>query len=631
MVLQTLRKGASGYIAKAFLFLLTMSFVIWGIADVFRGFGANTVASVGSTEISANDFRTRYLDQLRQIGQRTGRGLTSEQARMMGLDRQILAQMIAESALDEQAKRQGLAMSDGQIVQMLHDNPAFRPPGAQAFDPTYFLDLLRANGLTEQRFLAAERQRLLREQVVQPLAQGITTPTILRTAIHRYETETRTASFIVITPAVAGAVPAPTDEQLKAFYDAHKITFRAPEFRKVSVLALTPDALAAQVNVTPEEVKAAYERERSKFGTPERRAVQQIVFPSQAEAAAALEKIKAGTAFSAIAKERGLDQKDVNLGLVTKAAILDPKVADAAFALPVDGTSAPLDGRFGAVLVHVSAIEPENIKPLSDVEPQLRHELAVDKARRLLLDKHDAVEDERASGSTLAEVAKKLGFPLTTLAAVDRSGRDPDGKEVDIPGRADVVAGAFASAPGVETDTIQLPQSGGFVWYETDSVTPSRERTFDEVKSLVTSRWTEEEAAKLVDQKAKDLLAQAQGGAQLSALAEALGIQVLTAPDLRRGIASASLPGPTVAKVFDVEPGGYGLGAGATPPAQVLFRVDSATVPPETTADARMDAQIAQQLENDLLMQYLGQLQKTVGVTINERALQQSIGGGAVN
>ena len=90
MVLQTLRKGASGWIAKIFLVILSLSFLVWGIADVFRGMGATSVASVGSTEISADAFRRQYLDQLQNISRRAGRPITPEQARAFGLDRQIL-------------------------------------------------------------------------------------------------------------------------------------------------------------------------------------------------------------------------------------------------------------------------------------------------------------------------------------------------------------------------------------------------------------------------------------------------------------------------------------------------------------------------------------------------------------
>lgn len=628
MVLQTLRKGASGFIAKVFLAILTLSFVVWGVADVFRTYGANAVAKVGDTEISMDAFRQQYLNQLQRISRQAGRVITPEQARAFGLDRQILDQMIAETALDDQAKRLGLALSDDEIAREIRDNPAFRPQGASAFDPAYFGQLLRANGLTEERFIGMERQRKLREQLVESFGGNVSAPTVLRDLIHRYETQQRDVSYVAVGPGAAGPLPEPTEEQLKAFYDAHKITFRAPEYRTVAYLALTPATLAPWIQVSDADVKAAYDANPGRFGTPEKRTLQQIVFPSAQDAAAAAEKIKGGASFEDIAQERKLSDKDISLGTVAKADLIDPKVAEAAFALPEGGTSAPVEGAFGTALVHVVKVEPGAQQPLEQVEPQLQRELALERARRELLDKHDAIEDERASGSTLAEVAQKVGLPLETVDAVDRSGRDPAGAEItDIPGRADVVSGAFSAQPGVETDPVQLPQNGGYVWYEVKQITPARERPFDEVKDLVKSRWTEDETVKAVNAKAEALLAEVKGGKSLADVAAGAGLEVKTQAGLQRGRTTSDFPAAAVQAMFDAKLNEAGVTSGTVPAERILFQVTNETVPADTALDARLEAQLGQQLEGDVLNQYVAQLRKEVGVSINERSYLLAIGG----
>ncbi|MFG1402208.1 peptidylprolyl isomerase [Xanthobacter sediminis] len=629
MVLQTLRKGASGWIAKIFLLLLTLSFVVWGIADVFRGFGASTVATVGGTDIPAADYRNAFMEQVQRIGRSTGKGLTTEQARAFGLDRQVLNQMIADATLDEEARRLGLAVGDAQIAKAIQDNPNYRRPGADSFEPAYFDQLLRANGLTEQRFVASEKKRALREQVIDGLGDGITAPKVLLDALHRYEGELRNVSYILVTAAAAGDLPAPTDAALQAFFDAHKVAFRAPEYRKVSVLALTPQALAAAITITDAEARAAYDRDISRFGTPERREVQQIVFTKPDDATAAAAKIKAGASFAEIATAEGLTAKDTDLGLVTKPGIIDPKIAEAAFSLADGATSAPVAGRFGAALVHVARIEPGTTRPFDEVKGELMQELALAKARRELLDKHDAVEDERASGATLAETAQKLGLKLQVLDAVDRSGRDPQGNPVDVPGGQELVAGAFASAPGVETDTVQLPQNGGFIWYETNAITPSRDRTFEEAKAAVTARWTEEETAKAVAAKAKALLAKAEAGTPLAQVAGEADLPIQMADGLRRGRADGSFSPESLETVFDAKEGGFGEAAASKAPERIVFQVTKVIVPPPTEVDARMAQDLTRQIQNDVLMQYLGGLQKQIGVQINQRAYAQSIGAQA--
>lgn len=628
MVLQTLRKGASGFIAKVFLAILTLSFVLWGVADVFRTYGANAVAKVGDTEISTDAFRQQYLNQLQRISRQAGRPITPEQARAFGLDRQILDQMIAETALDDQAKRLGLALSDDEIAREIRDNPAFRPQGATAFDPAYFGQLLRANGLTEERFIGLERQRKLREQLVESFGGNIAAPIVLRDLIHRYETQQRDVSYVAVGPGAAGPLPEPTEEQLKAFYDAHKITFRAPEYRTVAYLALTPATLAPWIQVSDADVKAAYDANPGRFGTPEKRTLQQIVFPSAQDAQTAAEKVKAGATFQEIAEGRKLSDQDISLGTVAKADLIDPKVAEAAFALPEGGTSAPVEGAFGTALVHVVKVVPSAQQPLEQVAPQLHQEIALDRARKELLDKHDAIEDERASGSTLAEVAQKVGLPLETVEGVDRSGRDPSGAEVTgIPARADVVSGAFSAQPGVETDPVQLPQNGGYVWYEVKEITPARERPFDEVKDLVKARWTEDETAKAVNAKADALLAEVKGGKSLADVAAAAGLEVKTQAGLQRGRTTGDFPAAAVQAMFDAKLNVAGVTSGAVPAERILFQVTNETVPADTALDARLEAQLGQQLEGDVLNQYVAQLRKEVGVSINERSFLLAVGG----
>lgn len=631
MVLQTLRKGASGWVAKIFLVVLTLSFVVWGIADVFRGMGASSVASVGGTEISAQVFRQEYLDQLQRISRQAGRAITPEQARAFGLDRQVLNQMIADATLDAEAARLSLAVSDAQIAREIAENPNFRAPGAKAFDPAYFQQLLRSNGLTEQRYVASEKQRQVRDQLLQSLGAGVSVPQVLLEAVNRFEGETRTASYIRVTPAAAGTLPAPTEEALRTYFDAHKLTFRAPEYRKISVLALTPATLSAGITVTDEEAKAEYDRTIARFGKPEMREVQQIVFTNAADATAAEEKIKGGATFADIAAARGLTPKDTDLGLVAKSAILDPKIADAAFSLADGAVSAPVEGRFGTALVHVTKIVPGAFQPFELVKPQVVAELQLDRAKRIILDMHDKVEDERASGATLAETAQKLGLKLASYD-VDRSGRDPAGAALDVPGGADVISGAFAAQPGVETDTVQLPQGGGFVWYETAAITPARDRTFEEAKEAVTARYTEAETEKAVEAKAKELLDRAKAGTPLAQVSAEADIPLQIAEGLRRGRAEGPFSAESVTSVFDVKDGGFGIALGAPEPDRIVFQVTKVEIPQQMPPDtSRVTQELSRQLENDVLVQYLGAIQKELGVKINERLFAQAVGGSPAN
>ena len=99
--------------------VLILRFAVWGIADIFKGFGQSTLAKIGRTEISTEQFRQLYTEKLQQLGRQFGRPLTMDQARAFGLDRQVLQQTIAEAARDGEAGRVGLGQHDGDMLRRI--------------------------------------------------------------------------------------------------------------------------------------------------------------------------------------------------------------------------------------------------------------------------------------------------------------------------------------------------------------------------------------------------------------------------------------------------------------------------------------------------------------------------------
>jgi peptidyl-prolyl cis-trans isomerase D len=131
-----------------------------------------------------------------------------------------------------------------------------------------------------------------------------------------------------------------------------------------------------------------------------------------------------------------------------------------------------------------------------------------------------------------------------------------------------------------------------------------------------------------VDAKAKQLLAELQAGQPLVQVATSAGLEVKTAQNLQRGRAASDFSADAVAKIFDVPLNGFGLASGTVPAERIVFQVTGITVPQVTPAEQQAAARIGQQIETDLLLQYLAQLRSQIGVSVNERLLQQAIGAG---
>src|SRR5260221_1082846 len=117
-MLRGMRKASSNWLGKIVMAVvmgvLIVSFGVRGIADIFKGFGQSSLAKVGGIEISVDQFRQIYTERLQQIGRQFGRPLTIEQARTLGLDRQVVQQTTSDAALDQEAKRMGLGESEAE-------------------------------------------------------------------------------------------------------------------------------------------------------------------------------------------------------------------------------------------------------------------------------------------------------------------------------------------------------------------------------------------------------------------------------------------------------------------------------------------------------------------------------------
>ena len=632
-MLDQLRAAQSTWVGKAVLGIIFMLIIVglsfFGIADLFRSVTGTWVANVGGSEVSAESFRQAYSTELQQLQQRLRRPVTNAQAHEMGVEQQVLSRLVTDALLDRQAKALGLAISDPQIARAITDDPTFA--GADGhFDHAKFTQLLRDNGMNEPMFVRDQRSAYLRQEVVDSVAGAMTAPTAGVDALHSLATETRSIDMVTLPPSLVGDIPSPDEATLQKFFDDRKAQFAAPEYRKLILLAVTPSVVAKPDSVTDAEIEKAYETApESRFGAPERRTVQQILFPTQGEAEAAALRIAAGTSFGAVAAERNVTGKDLDLGTVTKGQIFDGPVADAAFSLPADGTSGPVRGTFGNVLVHVAGITPGDRKPLAEVAPILRKEISEEPARTrdALRDIRDKIEDKRSSGKTLAEAAKAVGLEVRTIDAIDKTGHDPSGALVDMPDRDQVLRAAFASDIGVDNDIIQT-RNGDQIWFEIASIDSAHQRDFTAVRSEVETAWRRDEAAKRLAAKADDLVKQVQSGSTMKQIATSAGnAELKHVGDVRRS-GGRSVPLGVVTQAFGMAVGAAGSAEGENG-TRVVFKVLDSVVPPLDLQEAQakqIEQQYRTMLADDVLTAYLTRLQDSVSVKINPEALRTATG-----
>ncbi len=635
-MLDALRASSQTWIGRTIMAIvmgfLIIAFGFWGIADIFRGFGADKLARVGSVEITTEAYRNAYQTQLMRLQERERRGITADEAREMGLDRQVLARLISDAVLDQEAHRLGLAMSDQELAKRVLEDDSFKGPGGQ-FNRQTFEERLRDAGLTERQFVAEQRGIYLRQEMIGVLDNGLTAPKAMLEPINRYYNEKRSVNYIILPKSAAGDIPKPSDADLKAYYDAHHDTYRTPEYRKIVALVVTPKTLAESLDktdpITDADVLKSYDELKAKrYTEPEHRHIEQIVFSDKAAADEASAKIASGETFDALVAERKLTPKDIDLGTVTKTDLVDKAIAEAAFALPAGGVSKPVKTQFGWAILRIEKVIPQIVVPLVAVKGSIAEELALARARKEIGKIHDQIEDQRASGKSVAEAAKSVGLEARTIDTIDARGLDKSGKEVaDLADPDALVKAVFASDVGVDNEPVTT-RDGGATWFDILSIDPARGQTFDEVKPAVTQAWIDDETSKRLTARAVDLIKKLDGGESLDTIAASEGNLAVVHIDGVKRSESQGLSSTLLTEVFNRSVGAAGSAA-AKDGGRVLFKVIDAKVPPLDVTTPNFHNIISQMktaLDDDVVSQYVAELEGDIGVRVNQQALQTVLG-----
>lgn len=626
-MLDALRDKTGSWVVKIFIGVLAASFAVWGIADVFTTRPTDTLAEVGSRQISVQEYSNRFQRELRLLSQQLGQPLTAAQGRQFGLDRNVLGALLRDAALEAQADELNLTVSDTSVAQRIADNPQFQNSQG-TFNKDQFLALLRSNGLSEQMFVVAEKQGLIRGAIATTIERGAAAPQKLVEFAHKFNNEQRDATYFTVTVPET-TIAEPSDSDLKTFYDANPQLFRVPERRTIAAIQVTADSLTDRIQISDEDVAKLYEDRKADYGTLEKRTIQQIAFASVEEAAAAKAKIDGGASFLDIAKEKQLSDTDLNLGTFTQTALPDPKVAEAAFSLAKDAVSAPVEGKLATVLLRVTNIEPGSQRPLSEVAGEIKKALQLDGARDEILAIYDKVEELRASGQSFDDIAKELSLTLLETAPVDRSGHTESGALVEnLVDTSGIVRAAFESDVGVDNDPVATPDDG-YVWFEVRDIIATSTKLLADARDDAVKGWKAEALRKAVVEKAEDLKKRAEAGETLAKLASEVGAEIKTQQGIKRNEASESFETAAVQALFAVREDGIAVAVdGDGKGAKLMKSTPVLAVPYDSqSAEAKsLATQLSTSFANDLYAQYLADLQRRLGVDIDEKVLANAGG-----
>jgi peptidyl-prolyl cis-trans isomerase D len=626
-MLQQMRQYTKTWFSWIFVVPLVISFAAWGINDVFRTSVPDTVAKVGDSTLSKEDFDRQYRLELRRLSIELRQPVTPEMARSMNVGNELLDSLVNQMALANVARNLGLAVSDAEISQQIRSDRDFAGP-LGTFDHDKFERDIQALGMNEQMFLDQARRLLAIQQLTAPMQAAFDVPGGYARALYASNREERAVDYVLVPAASLAPISPPSDAVLSAYVKARAAQFSTPEYRDVSIAFIRPDDVANQVSVTPDQIKQQYDANASTYVIPEKRNLEQLIFNSQADAQAAKEKIAGGKGFEEVAASLGKKPADISLGEVTQQDLPDAR-GPAAFALPANGVSDPVKGQFGWVLLHVTTITAGKTTTLEQATPEIRRSLLAQLESAKIADIMNACQDALGTGAEIQEAAQRAGMHFVHVATIDKSGLGSDGKPSGAPDNQDLRSQIFKAEVGDIGDPFQSKDGSAFA-IKVNGVTPPKLKPLDEVRSAATAQWTSEQQDARLAVKAQSLAVRAGQSQDLSAIARDVGGKVETGPALTRTTESDTFSRQLVQAIFNAKFGGAVSGPAGKGHAFVVARVTGIrhTQPTPDSREFAMTRNALQaQVGQDLTLSLAQAAKEKQKVSIHQDLVQGVVGG----
>lgn len=604
------KKGkGSQIVVWALMAMLVLGLGGFGITN----FGGNltSIGKVGDREISLNAYARAVQQELRSLSAQFGQNISFSQAQAFGVDRQVLQQIVAQTAIDNEADRVGLSVGDVTVAAEIQKTNAFHGTAGGFDRETYRFALDRAN-LTETEFEASLRADIARQVLTGAVAGGFTTPAIVTETLYSYIAERRGFSMLRLTESdLTTPVATPTEDELTAYYDANIAQFTAPEAKRITYAALLPDAIAADQPVDEATLRAMYDERIDSFVQPEKRLVERLIYPSQAEAEAAKAALDAGTAFETLVSDRGLALSDIDLGDVSREEL--GAAGDAVFALTEPGVVGPFDSDLGPALFRMNAILAAQETTFDEAKADLAVEIQTDAARRAIADKVEAIDDQLAGGATLEDLVRDQGMVLETVDFVANA-PSPEGIAAYPKFREAATALAESDFPEAV-----LLDDGGVVALRLEEIVPPTPIPFETARDDVAAAWGADALTKALSDRAVEVKSAIEGGQDLGAF----GIIDRTANIARDGFVE-NAPPALMQAVFAMAATEIRVIEG--PGFTALVRLDEIT-PAAQDGDgpAALKASIATQVEQgmaqDAMALFSNALTNEAGITLDQSAI----------
>jgi peptidyl-prolyl cis-trans isomerase D len=618
--------------------LVCVAFVLFYIPDFLRGTGADAassdkIASVEGHEITGGDFRRTYQAQLQAYRSAYGGQMNEQLLKQLGIENQILQQMVDERAALAEADRLGIKVSDAEVRQRIFATPAFQDNGAFIGEQRY-QQLLRMQRppMTASQFEDNVRRGIAVEKLRSSLTDWLSVADKDLEQEYRRRNDKVKLAVVSFTADTFRSQVNATDAEVASHFEAHKNDFKIPEKRKIKYLLIDVDAMRAKVVVPQADIERAYNTNVEQYSTPEQVRASHVLLKTEgkddaavkAKAEELLKQAKAGADFAELAKKNSEDEASAknggDLDYFGRGRMV-PEFDQVAFTLQSGQVSDVVKTQYGYHIIKVIDKKAATTRPLAEMRQQLNDQLAYERAQAQAADLAQSLEKDVKKPADLDKAAQARGLTVQESGFFGRDepilglGPAPEAANRAFEMKQGDVAGPLRVSRGFMFETMTAKQ---------DPYVPKVE----EVKDRVRDEVVKQKAREISRQKAAEVAAKMKTAPDFDKAAKAAGLEAKTTDLIAKGAPIPNLGvAPAVEDVAFKLPVGAVSDAIATDNGTAVIKVlEKKEVTPDewTSAKESFRNELLSDRRNRFFSAYMLKAKQKMKIDVNREALQRA-------
>lgn len=623
------------------LALVCLAFVVFYIPSFMDNPAASlgtpqgTVAVVDDHEILADEFQRTYTAQLAAYRSAYGAAMSDQLLKQLGVDQQVLMQLVDERAALTEAERLNITASDEEVRQRILTIPAFQENGQFIGEQRYQqLLAVQRPPLSASAFEDSIRRAIIVDKLRSAVTEWLSiTDKEIDAEYRRRNDKVKLAVLAFRGDSFRPDVTA-SDQEIATHFDAHKDDFKVPEKRKIKYVMIDTEGMKAKVTVTQADLESAYNDNFDRYSTPEQIRASHILLKTEGKdetvvktaAEDLLKQVKAGTDFAQLAtkysEDEGTKGKGGDLDLFGRGRMV-PEFDTAAFALETGQISDLVKTQYGFHIIKVTEKQGGVTKTLEEVKPQLTEQVTQQKAQQQVESLADRLEPLITKPADLDGVAKTNGLTAQETALFAR-----DEPLMGLGGAPEVAARAFQMNDGEVSGPIGTARGVVFMTLtgKQDAYVPQLDEAKDKVREAVINQ----KARDMARQKATEVLAKVKTADDFDKAVKAAGYEARTTDLITRDSPVPDLgvaPAVTDA-AFTLAPNAVSDVIGTDSGAAIIKVVEKQEVG-DTELLANRD-QFRQELLSDrrnrFFSAYMVKAKQKMKIQLNREAIQRVLG-----